>query len=173
MLKLKNKNSNMQWSDALIFWSHGTYLQQPKFIKNRFMYETSICNKQLNNIYNERFIEVPELNKIKEQNYEPFIEYIENSKSKYATSFYNISKDTLLVIPIPRKNKNFSTIKDFMDNASKTHQRFFWKYVSQEILTFLQTNENVFVSTHGLGVHYFHIRLCKYPKYYKTSEFIK
>jgi hypothetical protein len=173
MLKFKqSKKKQLQWSDILMFWKYGSYPQYPETLDNRFIYETSICKKTLNNKYDERFIKQPLLNNIKKQNYEPFIEYIENSLDKYSTSFYNINKDTKLIIPIPRKNKNFSTIKDFMDNASDTHQKFFWKHVSEEIILFLTKNENVFVSTHGLGVHYFHIRLSKHPKYYKTTKFI-
>lgn len=30
----------------------------------------------------------------------------------------------------------------------------------------------IYVSTHGLGEHYFHLILDKKPKYYKTKEFI-
>jgi hypothetical protein len=45
------------------------------------------------------------------------------------TSFYNISKDTLLIVPIPKQNKIYTTMKDFIDNASKTQQKEFWKKV--------------------------------------------
>jgi hypothetical protein len=164
---------DVQWKEVLYMWKNGLYPVYPKSIKNRFMYETSMCNRDLTNIYYEKFIETEQLEHIMSQNYGSFIEHIAMSLNKHVTSFYNKSKDTLLIIPIPKKNKNFSTIKDFMDNASKKQQQYFWNRVSKEILLFLTKNENVFISTHGLGVHYFHIRLCKYPKYYKTTKFIK
>ena len=166
-------SQHMQWKEILYMWQNGMYPLYPKSIKNRFMYETSICNSGLTNIYHEKFIEVEQLENIGNQNFGPFIEHIAMSLNKPVTAFYNKSKDTLLIIPIPQKNKNFSTIKDFIDNASEKQQKYFWNRVSREILLFLTKNKNVFVSTHGLGVHYFHIRLCKYPKYYKTTKFIE
>jgi len=63
-------------------------------------------------------------------------------------------------------------MKDFCDNASITQQKQFWKKVAFEIEYLLKSNENIYVSTHGLGEHYFHLRLDKRPKYYKTKEFI-
>ncbi len=32
---------------------------------------------------------------------------------------------------MPRKNKNYATLKDFVDNASKTQQIEFWKKVAK------------------------------------------
>jgi hypothetical protein len=69
-------------------------------------------------------------------------------------------------------------MKDFCDNASITHQKEFWKKVAFEIENILKSkpnnkgNNKIYVSTHGLGVPYFHLRLDKKPKYYQTKEFI-
>ena len=79
-----------------------------------------MCNKTLTSKYNEKFIIDFSLNKITKQNYEPFAEYIKQSTNNYVTSFYNINGVTKLIIPIKKRNKNFSTMKDFIDNASKT-----------------------------------------------------
>ena len=54
----------------------------------------------------------------------------------YVTSFENLSGDALLVIPIPKQGKNFTTIKHFIDNASETQKKHFWEYVSQKIKYF-------------------------------------
>jgi hypothetical protein len=62
----------------------------------------------MNNEYKEIFIENDTLNDIK-QDYKPFKKYIDESKNKYVTSFYNLSGDTILIIPIPRKNKDYSS----------------------------------------------------------------
>lgn len=123
-------------------------------------------------MFEEKFIESDQLNNITKQDYKSFAKEIKNSKNQYVTSFYNLSGDTKLIIPIPRSDKNFCTIKDFIDNADQIHQEQFWKFVSNEIQLFLNTNPEVYVSTHGLGVSYFHLRLCSYPKYYHTNEFM-
>ena len=122
----------------------------------------------MNNKYKNKFIENNNLNNIK-QDYSSFLEYINKSNNKYVTSSKNLSGDTLLIIPMPRKNKDFTTMKDFCDNASITQQKIFWKRVADEIENI---NDKIYVSTHGLGVYYFHLRLDKNPKYYHTKEFI-
>ncbi len=156
----------MKWKTKLNEWKNENILQYPNNISKRFFYETSICNNQLTNEYNEVFIESNELEKVKEQDYSSFTEYLKSSTNKYVVSFYNLSGDTKLIIPYPRKNKQYTTIKDFIDNASQNQQKEFWKFVYFEVKDYLKTNENVYISTHGLGVPYFHLRLCNRPKYY-------
>ena len=162
----------MKWKNIIDNWKNGIILKYPNNINKRFFYETSVCDKYLENNYEEIFIENDSLNNLDENIY-PFTEYINISKNKYATSFYNLSKDSKLVIPIPRNNKNFTTIKDFIDNASINHQKHFWKRVAKEINNMLKKYDKVYVNTHGLGVSYFHLRIDSYPKYYLTKKFIK
>ena len=78
-----------------------------------------------------------------------------------------------MIIPIQKKGKNFKTIKYFIYNDSKTQQIEFWRYVSKSIKDVLEKNDKIYVSTHGLGVPYFHLRLDTRPKYYQTQEYKK
>lgn len=160
------------WKDKINKWLKGKYQKYPKNIKKRFFYETSYCDNNMLNIYKDNFIESDKLKQINKQDYSLFIDYINTSNNKYATSFYNLSKDTKLIIPIPRKNKNYTTIKDFIDNASRNQQKEFWRIVANEINELLKNHDKIYISSHGLGVYYFHLRLCTYPKYYHTEEFI-
>ena len=157
------------WNDKIEQWRNHIVQKYPDNIKKSFFFETSMCNKNKTTEYKEYFIETTEFDDIEEQDFRSFKKYIKMSDNKYATSFYNLSKDTLLIIPIPRKNKKYTTIKDFIDNASENQQKYYWNYVSHEIDKFLETNDQVYVSTHGLGVYYFHLRLCTFPKYYITE----
>jgi len=161
----------MKWIDKLNEWKNGKVLQYPKNIKSRFFFETFVCDKNMNNNYKEKFIESELLNSLQEDSSQ-FQKYIELSKNKYVTSFSNISGDSVLIIPILKKNKNFTTIKDFIDNSCINHQKLFWKRVVKEIKKILKDNDKIYVSTHGLGVPYFHLRLDKNPKYYKTKNFL-
>ena len=172
-----DKIEKKTWQTILTEWNDGIY---PKYLlssNSRFIYETSVCTKDKSSEYKYKIIRSSSLNNPHEQDYSSFkkiiMKHIETNKNNYVMSFYNLNKDTKLIIPIPKKNKNFATIKDFMCNASKTQQIKFWKHVVKEINLFLlnPNNDRVFVSTHGHGVHYFHMRLCNYPKYYLTSEF--
>ena len=154
----------MKWKDKLKEWLKEKPLTYPKNIKSSFFWETK-CLKTFNDEFEEEFIESKSLNNLL-QNYNSFIEYINSSKNKYATSFYNPNKTSLLIIPMPRDNKKFTTLKDFIDNASLNHQKKFWKYVAKTIIKFMKENKEVYISTHGLGVSYLHVRLDLSPKYY-------
>jgi hypothetical protein len=159
----------MKWDNVLEKWEKGIF-SYPKNIKKRFFYETSFIITG-GEKYNYKFIEDNKLQLLK-QDYSPFIQYINKSKNKYVTSFMNLTKDTMLIIPTPRKNKNFTTIKDFIDNASILQQKKYWKYVSNIIKKLTKNNKyKYYISTHGLGVYYFHLRISKIPKYYHTQSF--
>lgn len=114
----------MKWNKKINDWANGIYQTYPNNIQKRFFYETSVCDKKMENEYNEIFIENNNLEKLKED-FTQFKEHIIKSKNKYTISFNNLSNDTILIIPIPKNNKNFTTLKDFIDNASKTQQIFF------------------------------------------------
>lgn len=107
------------------------------------------------------------------QDWSAYKDYIVNTKEEHVISFYNPSKDTLFVIPKPRKGKNFATIKDFTDNASSKQQKEFWKNVSIMARQEMKTHKKVWVSAHGLGISFFHIRICQTPKYYFDTKLDK
>ena len=100
------------------------------------------------------------------QDYSPFAKHIKKAKNKYVISFWNLSHDTLLIVPIPKRGKNFATLRDFIKNASITQQKALWKKVAQLALK----SKGVWISTHGHGVPYLHIRISATPKYYGQSK---
>lgn len=167
----------MKWSEVISLWESGQPVKYPKSITKRFFYETTCCNAQLTNKYLSKFIESDELNQIKDQDYTPYALHISkaraNAKSDgaYGTSFINKSGNSILVIPLPVNGKNYATIKDFIDNAPETQQSEFWKMVACEIKQILKLHPRVWISTHGLGVSYFHLRIDLEPKYYVTVKF--
>jgi len=158
----------MLWKTVLKNWKNGKVFTYPRNIKRPFMWRTSVILSD-KNIYKEEFVENKYLD-IRKQNYKAYNDYIRKSKNKYVTSFINLSKDTLLIIPMPRKNKNFSTIKHFTDNASLLHQKKFWMYVEKIVQKKLKKKKKLYISTHGLGVPYFHLRISEEPKYYYNSS---
>ena len=151
--------TEQSWKHVLISWKNGNYLRYPKSIKHRFVYETNICDNKFMNEHNALFIEVSYLSKIKKQNFGPFIEHIGKSLDKHVTSFYDFNKDVKIILPIPKRDKNFCTMKDFMDNASESLQIFFWNYVAKEISLFLKKHDNVYISTDQGDISYFHLKL--------------
>ena len=47
----------MLWKDKINEWNNGIVVKYPSNIKNRFYFETSVCNKKLDSKYKEEFIE--------------------------------------------------------------------------------------------------------------------
>ena len=176
----RKKKANMQtrkntkikkWIDKLSCWENGKVQTYPKNIGQPFFFETFPCDKYLQNKYEEKFIPSPRLNF--RQDFSAFSKQIGSASNTKAIAFPNLSKDAILVIPMPRPNKDFSSIKGFIDHADLTQQRYFWKLVASSIKRALKTHDQVYVSTHGLGVPYFHLRIDFVPKYFQTKSFIK
>jgi hypothetical protein len=121
--------------------------------------------------YIEKYIETDKFKNVK-QDYSSFQEHINNKDNinKYAISFYNLDKSCILVIPVPQQDKNFTHIKDFMDNAEPKQQKEFWKFAAIQIKKRLKTQDTVYINTHGLGIPYFHLRIDNTPKYYVSND---
>lgn len=163
----------MKWYQKVEQWSSGEFETYPERIDTPFFYETFRCDKDMLNTYKEKFIKTDEL--YFKQDYTAFKEHIKKGRKrgeKYVIAFMNLPKDALMVIPIPREGKDFGSIKAFMDNASLTQQRRFWEQVADSLEEMLEIHDCIYVSTHGLGVPYFHLRLDTTPKYYRTKEYI-
>ena len=161
----------MKWEDKINEWKNGLPLKYPKKIKYNFFYETNFIDRNLKNQYKENFIENKKLENLKEDLH-TYDSYFKKSKCKNVVVFYNLDKSCKLVVPKPRNNKNYTTIKNFIDEAPLSQQKAFWKRVSSEIKKSLKIDDKLYVSTHGLGVSYFHLRLENNPKYYQTKKFI-
>jgi hypothetical protein len=160
----------MLWSEILTNWENGITLQYPKNVKGRFQWNTSVLKKNGKVPFLQTFrtnLELPEI-----QNKKDFKEYIDHSENKYVVSFPNLSKDTMLVIPMPVHGKNYATLKDFIDNAPEIQQQEFWKKVAHVAKEFMEKNGKVWISVHGLGVGYTHVRISTSPKYYFDKTLI-
>ena len=160
----------MKWSEVLSQWESGNYPKVPKEIKSPYFWRTSVQSSKKDLQYKEEFLEDERLLN-KKQDLKTFEEKFK--KEKYAVSFSNLSGDTILVVPVPRKGKRFTNMFYFMNNASEIQKKELWKKVAEQANEFLKTNEKIWISTHGLGVNYLHVRICNNPKYYENSKLKK
>ena len=159
----------MLWSTKIFHWKNGII---PSYdCIGRFYYETSPIDSKMENDYHESFIYNQDLDKIK-QDFQIFKQELGQSTNNDVCSFPSFDRSTLLCIPLPRKNKNYATMKDFIDNASINQQREFWKYVAIEIEEQLLHHERLYISAHGHDVPFFHLRIEPVPIYYTTEEYI-
>ena len=167
------------WSVVLDEWENGGYPKIPSHIKNPFLWRTSVINNNLDLPYKEEHIEDKRLLTMSKQNYLPFLNKPssllskKNENKKYAIASINLPKDTILVIPKPRQNKNFANIYNFMKNASNIQQKELWILVAKEAREMLKKFDNIWISSQGLGINYLHVRICSFPKYYEKSKLQK
>jgi hypothetical protein len=161
----------MLWSEVLQNWDNGIVLQYPKQLKGKFLWNTSVLKNNGNVVYKQSFITNKSLPEKQDQT--DFQEYITKSKNKYVVTFPNLSKDTMLVVPMPVQGKNYATLKDFIDNASEIQQKEFWKKVSKVAKKCMKEKGKVWISVHGFGVSYTHVRISDQPKYYFDNELKK
>jgi hypothetical protein len=131
----------MLWIDILKNWQGRITLKYPKQLKGRFMWNTSVLMNNGNSEFKQSFKSNKFLPTI--QNKKDFQEYIDKSDNKYAVVFPNLSKDTMLVIPMPVNGKNFATLKDFIDNSSEIHQIEFWKKEAEVAIISMYKYDNV------------------------------
>ena len=105
------------------------------------------------------------------QNYSAFKEKLSKvAPGASCVSFPNLSGDTVLVVPTPRRGKAYTTLREFMAHAPAEQQRELWKEVARQARKALKKHACLWISTHGLGVAYLHVRICTHPKYYNTSK---
>ena len=161
----------MLWSDVLNNWEKGVPLKYPKTVKGRFLWNTSVLKNDGKVPFKQTFRKNNDLPET--QNKKDFQEHIKKSHNKYVVSFPNLSKDTMLVVPMPIPGKNYATLKDFIDNAPQIQQEEFWKKVATVAKNFMAEKGKIWISVHGLGVHYTHVRISSSPKYYFNDELIK
>ena len=158
-----------RWNQVLEEWENGNHPKLPTNIKKPFLWRTSVINSKVNKKYKEEFLEDIRLESHTRQDLQTFKEHFKKN-NKYAISFPNLSKDTVLVVPQPRQGKQFTNLYYFMKNASVVQQKELWKLVVKEVRKMLQKHENIWVSSQGLGIDYLHVRICSFPKYYENSK---
>ncbi|CAN0448825.1 unnamed protein product, partial [Pylaiella littoralis] len=83
-------------------------------------------------------------------------------------SFYNLDKSATLVSP-PDSGKNFSHIATFHKHCSVQEREDLWRQVAVSVEKKLKKGEGVYVSTHGTGVPWLHVRIETTPKYYVSA----
>lgn len=158
----------MLWIDVLDGWRNGKVLQYPELIKERFQWNTSVLKNDGNVLFKQSFKTDDRLPQ--DQDLRPYQGYIKKSRNKHVVAFLNLTRDDILVVPMLVAGKNYATLKDFMDNAPVIQQQKFWKKVAKLAVKLMQLKGKVWISVHGLGVAYTHVRLSTSPKYYFDQE---
>lgn len=118
------------------------------------------------------------------QDWSRFQEHIDRSDNPEVTSFPNLSGDSILVIPMPKRGhriscterdneiRDYKHLRKFLVEADLEQWDSFWQEVGKKMLESLEENDAPkWLSTHGLGVPYLHVRIDSRPKYYSWNEY--
>ncbi|KLL05057.1 MAG: hypothetical protein MRERV_6c038 [Mycoplasmataceae bacterium RV_VA103A] len=108
---------------------------------------------------------------------------VRNIEKLLATSFPNDRQpsDAILVVPTLKRQVEDSTkmldyknITQFTKNAPKEQQQELWKEVAEKLSEELAKSDRPrWLSTHGTGVPYLHVRIDEKPRYYSFEEYKK
>ena len=160
----------MKWSEKLKSWKDRKGQTYPKGTEN-FFWETSVLYKDKDSNYIEKFIQDKSLNN-KKENYSKFKNAFNSTGCKDVAAQNSKNDSFIYVIPKPRDGKNFSSMKNFIDEATEGHQKKFWTRVVSNINKFLKTHDKAYVSYTG-NTPYFHVRIESNPRYYKSKNLLK
>ena len=166
----KTRRHRITWADILKKWESGSGITYPKQLKGRFQWNTTVLKNNGNVYYKQTFRTNARLPSIQDKS--KFQEHINKATNTHVTSFLNPSKDTMLVIPMPVKGKNYATLRDFIDNAPVEQSTAFWKHVAKVSRKCMKKWKEVYITVHGLGVAYTHVRISSIPKYYFDKSLI-
>jgi hypothetical protein len=90
-------------------------------------------------------------------------------KNSHAVAFPNVSNDTMLIVPTPDGYRDFTTLQDFQHNATVTKRKAFWSMVVDAITVYSSMHDKCYVSTHGVGVPWLHVRVSATRKYFPSD----
>ncbi len=99
-----------------------------------------------------------------------------NTAGETVIAFHNLSKDAVLVVPrhVSEKKdlRKYHHLASYLTNSSQEDIRKLLKKTAEKVIELHEDKERIasniplYVSTHGGGVPWLHIRLCNSPKYY-------
>lgn len=123
-------------------------------------------------------IQFPSANWLTFRNQLKSLAEISSKRKKYAVCYFpNLSGETLLICPVPTLDKKIDAhsghLMDFLSNGDKGQVHELIKMFALKSIELLSKDdmEKVYISTHGHGVPWLHIRLSPTPKYYTHKSY--
>lgn len=103
-----------------------------------------------------------------------FSEYLKGKKDGEIVMFKNPSGDTDLITinSSNTNNQTFCHIMEFMTNATYENKHNLLKKIGEEMIKHTNgknAKNPIYLSTHGHGVPWLHVRICNKPKYYSSA----
>lgn len=164
MSLLQNDKSKISFFNLLI-----NVLKDAPYSK--YYLEMNVISTNSDNPFEFVMVEAgPELSDISDST--PFQNQINNTlPTDRITNFRNLEGSIDLVIPLPRDSRiNYAHIASFTRSADLETQRLLWNRVLNLTRERLLSVPELWISTHGTGVHWLHVRINPKPKYYHVRS---
>ncbi len=102
-----------------------------------------------------------------------FQQYFDSAqKTEKIVTFSNLNNDALLVVPCPiTQISAYAHLATFVRKAPESQQHLLLQTLG-ELLVKNLGEKPIRVSTSGLGVHWLHVRLDSFPKYYNYRKYV-
>lgn len=107
-------------------------------------------------------------------NPETFREHFKGKIAGDIVQFKNISRDADLISICPsgeRFDRKCSDIMAFMKSDNELAKHNLLIKIGQEMVKHTNSTQKKYLSTHGFGVSWLHVRICDTPKYYSHDAY--
>jgi len=173
-ISIFSKNSHVTYAEIIKLWQKdngfrtffNSLLADSPF--EAYFWETPpITKSTVNQQFEFILIDSKQLTKV-HANANSFKQYF---NSREIVTFANLGNDALLVVPCPTADvSTYPHLASFVRHAPKSQQHLLWQTVGKKVEQSIDL-QPLWVSTAGLGVHWLHVRLDSYPKYYKFKPY--
>jgi hypothetical protein len=85
-------------------------------------------------------------------------------------TFSNLGADAILVAPTPAEGVDCAHLASFLRTADDRQIAALWRAVALALRSVLGPTPH-WVSTAGLGVSWLHVRIDRFPKYYRYQPY--
>ncbi|WP_020568789.1 DUF6940 family protein [Neolewinella persica] len=173
LLQLQENGRPLAFTDVIKHWQDSAPFREfytdtlLKHGGNGCFWEHPRLNKLTANQAYECVITQTDAFSLRTANFRPFSRAV--SPGDRIATFPNLSGEALLVVPNPSDEINFNgrDLISFLRTAPDDFIHDLWENIGQETAKAIATDAPFqYLSTHGLGVLWLHVRLEQGPKYY-------
>ena len=161
-------NEKISWRKTLDDWQSGMVVRYKRSMGRQFsnfIWETSPLIKNKDQAFKSvyRFTNKPV--KRDRRSTQFIFDAIKRSGRSRGTVTVK-RNNSIYIAPVPETDKDFSTMKSFIDNASINLQKQFWKQVASEVRKMFGYNQTIYMSSNAYKTPYMHVVLHNEPIHY-------
>lgn len=157
----------MLWQQSAAFRSFYNALLVASPFRAYFWEHPPLCKGTFDQPYEFVLVESRALEAVQadQQSFKSFF-----TTAEKVVSFPNLRGDAQLIVPTPESDQGYPHLAQFCRSAPESTIDQLWQKTGQ-LLNERMEEENRWLSTSGLGVHWLHLRWDRRPKYYTYNPY--